>query len=58
VIGVACGDDDDEECTVEGTCPSDGRICVDEQTMTMPCCPICPIDGTCPNGCVLELPPI
>jgi hypothetical protein len=60
---VACGDDGEspppEECTVEGMCPEDGRICLDEETQLEPCCPICPSDGTtCPNGCVLQFPPI
>jgi hypothetical protein len=57
---TACDDDDDpQECTVEGMCPADGRVCLDEQTTTQPCCPVCPADGsTCPNGCVLEFPPI
>jgi hypothetical protein len=56
---VGCDDDDPpEECTVEGMCPSDGRVCLDEATAT-PCCPVCPADGsTCPNGCILEFPPI
>jgi hypothetical protein len=61
-VGVTgCDDDDDDpqECTIEGECPADGRVCLDEQTMSLPCCPICPIDGaTCPTGCVLSLPPI
>jgi hypothetical protein len=57
---TACDDDDDDpqECTIEGICPEDGRVCLERDTAA-PCCPICPVDGTnCPNGCILEFPPI
>lgn len=57
---VACDDDDPppQECTIEGICPDDGRVCLDEQTADV-CCPVCPTDGlTCPAGCVLEFPPV
>ena len=60
LILPACDDDDDppQECTVEGICPDDGRVCLDEQTAE-PCCPVCPADGAqCPAGCILEFPPI
>jgi len=64
VIGaasLACGDDNEEppqECTIEGVCPDDGRVCLDEQTAA-PCCPVCPTTpNQCPSGCILEFPPI
>lgn len=61
VVGVAtCTDDDDEptECTVEGDCPGDGRLCIEDDGTHTPCCPTCPVMGSCPTGCVLDLPPI
>ncbi|MBA2542844.1 MAG: hypothetical protein H0V17_24575 [Deltaproteobacteria bacterium] len=60
VLGVAgCGDDDPpQECTLEGVCPEDGRVCLKEDTAE-PCCPVCPATpGQCPAGCILEFPPI
>ena len=58
---TACGDDSDDppqECMIEGVCPEDGRVCLDEQTAA-PCCPVCPTTpGQCPSGCILEFPPI
>lgn len=57
---TACGDDNEEpqECTIEGVCPEDGRVCLDENT-AVPCCPVCPTTpGECPSGCILEFPPI
>lgn len=57
---VACDDETDppEECTIEGICPDDGRVCLDEQTAEV-CCPVCPVDGLeCPTGCSLEFPPV
>lgn len=60
VLATAACDDDDEpqECTIEGTCPDDGRVCLKEDTAA-PCCPICPVTpGQCPSGCILEFPPI
>ncbi len=56
----ACDDDDapPQECTIEGICPEDGRVCLDEQTAAV-CCPVCPEDGLeCPAGCILEFPPV
>lgn len=56
----ACDDDTDppQECTLEGICPADGRVCLDEQTAEA-CCPVCPADGLeCPAGCILEFPPV
>jgi hypothetical protein len=60
IIAASCGyDEPPSECTVDGgVCPTDGKLCLDEQTRTQPCCPLCPVEGTCPNGCVLDLPPI
>jgi hypothetical protein len=62
VISVtALGCDDDEppqECTLEGICPEDGRVCLSEVDAS-PCCPVCPATpGQCPSGCILEFPPI
>ena len=64
VIGTAsigCGDDyedEPQECTIEGICPEDGRLCLAEDTGA-PCCPICPVTpNECPSGCVLEFPPV
>lgn len=64
VIGAAslvgCEDDDDppQQCDIEGICPADGRVCLDEQTAEA-CCPVCPADGLeCPAGCILEFPPV
>lgn len=56
----ACDDDDPppQQCDVEGVCPTDGRVCLDEQTAE-PCCPVCPLTpNECPTGCVLEFPPV
>jgi hypothetical protein len=60
VLPACDGDDDDQpqQCDVEGICPDDGRVCLDEQSAE-PCCPVCPEDGMqCPAGCILEFPPI
>lgn len=61
LIAVPACDGDDEppqECEIEGICPDDGRVCLDEQTAEA-CCPVCPEDGmTCPAGCILEFPPV
>jgi len=57
---VACDDDDDppQECTIEGVCPADGRVCLDENTAQV-CCPVCPVTANeCPSGCILEFPPV
>ncbi len=58
---ASCGDDNDDppqECTIEGVCPEDGRVCLDENTAA-PCCPVCPVTpNECPSGCILEFPPV
>ncbi len=56
---VGCDDyEEPQECTIEGICPDDGRVCLDEQTAEV-CCPVCPADGLeCPAGCILEFPPV
>ncbi len=60
VAMTACdeGEEPPQECMIEGTCPDDGRVCLDEQTAEA-CCPVCPVDGQqCPAGCILEFPPV
>jgi hypothetical protein len=60
IVAASCGGGESPpECQADaGTCPGDGRICLDEATGIDPCCPVCPVNGTCPDGCVLQLPPI
>lgn len=57
---AACGDDGQspQECMVEGVCPSDGRVCLKQSDHVTLCCPICPIDNQCAEGCVLDFPPV
>lgn len=60
VVGIATCTDDGVPtvCTIDGgTCPGDGRLCV-KQTTHESCCPVCPVLGSCPAGCVLDFPPI
>ncbi len=56
---VSCGGDDSppQDCTVQGECPTDGRVCITPDTFEL-CCPVCPVDNACPDGCVLDLPPV
>jgi len=54
----ACGDDTQpQECTIQGECPSDGRVCLHPQDASL-CCPICPVNNACPDGCTLDFPPV